>query len=395
MGLFDFLRRKPVQKQTRGITVMNPSEWEEWIHSGSARTLATCPEVISGCRQIAELISSMTIYLMANTNQGDRRIVNELSRKLDIEPNEYMTRKTLIANVVMNMLLYGRGNAVVVPHTEKGLLANLEPIQANRVSFWDKGSSYEIQIDDRRYDPRNLLHFVYNPDQYHPWKGQGLQIALKDIVESLSQASATKKSFMASKWKPSVIVKVDALTDEFASPDGRQKLLDSYIKSSSIGEPWLIPAEQFDIQEVRPLSLNDLAITDAVEIDKRMVAAILGVPPFVMGVGEYNESAWNGFINNTIRPIAQSIEQEMTKKLILSQKMYVKFNLASLYAYDIQKIQGVYSELYVRGIVTGNEVRDKMNMEPKQGLDDLVILENYIPLNKIGDQLKLGDENNG
>lgn len=394
MGLFDFLRRKPLApvKQTRGVTVMSPSEWQEWISTGNARTLTHCPEVIAGCRQIAELISSMTIYLMANTQQGDKRIVNELSRKLDIEPNEYMTRKTLIENIVMNMMLYGRGNAVVVPHTKEGLITDLEPIQPNRVSFWDLGSSYEIQIDTKRYDPRDLLHFVFNPDQNHPWKGQGLTIALKDVVDNLGQAAATQKAFMSSKWKPSVIIKVDALTDEFASPEGRARLLDSYVKSSKIGEPWLIPAEQFDIKEVRPLSLNDLAITDSVQMDKRTVASIIGVPPFVLGVGDYNESAWNGFINNTIRPIAQSIEQEITKKLILSPKMYVKFNLASLYAYDIQKIQSVYSELFVRGIVTGNEVRDKMNLEPKAGLDELVILENYIPIDKIGDQKKLGDE---
>ena len=37
-----------------------------------------------------------------------------------------------------------------------------------------------------------------------------------------------------------------------------------------------------------------------------------------------------------------------------------------------------------------------MSLAPREGLDELVILENYIPLNKIGDQLKLkqGGESN-
>ena len=350
------------------------------------------PEVLSACRRIAEMISSMTIYLMANTEHGDKRIINELSRAVDIAPTENMTRRTWMDGIVMNLLLHGRGNSVVFPHTTDGLLGDLEPIPAPRVGFLPNGRSYQILIDGVPYDPSNLLHFVHNPDKDYPWKGCGLTTALKDVAKNLQQASATSRAFMASKWKPSVIVKVDALIDEFSSPDGRKKLLDEYISTAEAGEPWMIPAEQFSVEQIKPLSLADLAIADVVQLDKRTVASILGVPPFVLGVGNYNADEWNAFINNTVRPIAQEIEQELTRKLLISPKMYWRFNIASLYSYDLKTTSDVYSDLYVRGIVTGNEVRDKIGMEPKDGLDELVILENYIPLAKVGDQLKLKQE---
>lgn len=350
------------------------------------------PEIITACRQIAELISSMTIYLMSNTEKGDQRIINELSRTVDIFPTPYMTRKTWMDGIVMNMLLYGKGNAVVIPHTSNGYLDELEPISAGRVSFRADGRGYKILIDGVERDPANLLHFVHNPDKDQLWRGQGLTVALKDVAHNLRQAAETERGFMASKWKPSIVVKVDSMTDEFASPAGRKKLLESYMETAEAGEPWLIPAEQFEVEQIKPLSLADLAISDVVQLDKRTVAAILGVPPFVLGVGEYNADAWNGFINNKIRPIVRGIEQELTRKLLISPKWYWQFNLASLYSYDLQTTANVYSELYVRGIVTGNEVRNKISMQPMDGLDELVILENYIPLAKVGDQMKLKQE---
>lgn len=401
MKLFGYEINKIRPPQTRAardasirdlIRVLNGDEYNSLCVAGYT-SLDRNPEVLTACRKIADLISSMTIHLMSNTERGDVRIINELSRKLDISPNDYMTRKTFMDVVVMNMLLYGKGNSVVRVHTKGGLLGDLEPINPGRISWQTDGYKYKIMIDGIPEDPGNsLLHFVHNPDPAYPWMGRGLTVALADVANNIKQARATEKGFMESKWKPSVIVKVDALTDEFSGPAGRQKLLNDYINTEEAGQPWLIPADQFSIEQVRPLSLADLAINETVEVDKRTVAAILGVPPFVLGVGEYNRDAWNNFINNTIRPIAKEIEQELTRKLIISPKWYLKFNIWSLMNWDISTISSVFGELRKQGIVTGNEVRDRIGMSPVDGLDELVMLENYLPADRLGDQKKLMQE---
>lgn len=397
MSIFDYFRTNRIGNVRTTTTNSNSAVGflvsdDDSLACAGYTSLSDNPEIMTACRKIASLISSMPIMLMENGNSGDTRIFNELSRKLDIEPNKNMTRRTWMESIVMNMLLYGKGNSVAKVYTSRGYITSIEPISASRVSFVPSVTdtrNYQIVIDGKSYDPNDVLHFVDNPDKYYPWLGKGTTVILKDVADNLKQASATKKGFMSSKWKPSIIVKVDAMTDEFSSPEGRQRLLESYVKSADVGEPWLIPAEQFDVTTVKPLSLSDLAISDSVTIDKRTVASILGVPPFVLGVGEYDQKAWNSFISNTVRIIAQEIEQELTKKLILNPKWYVKFNILSLMNWDLETIADVFGKLSDRGFVTGNEVRDRIGMSPAEGLDEFRILENYIPYDMSALQKKL------
>ena len=353
------------------------------------------PEIMTACRKIAELIGTMTIHLMANTEKGDIRVVNELSRAIDINPIGTMTRSHWMEAIVMNLLLYGEGNSIVWPHTWGGNLVSLEPIAASRVTLMPGENmyrDYKIQIDGVSHDPSNMLHFVHNPDKTFLWKGRGLRVSLQEIAQNLKQAAATEKGFMESKWKPSLIVKVDAIAKEFADKNGREKLRADYLETGEAGAPWIIPAQQFEVEQVKPLSLSDLALSDMVKIDKRTVASIVGVPAFVLGVGEYNRAEWNTFVQTTVRSICMEISQELTRKIILSPKMYLKFNTMNLLDWDIQEISNVFGALSDRGIVDGNEVRDRLGMSPRDGLDELRILENYIPYDMSGQQKKLVQE---
>lgn len=387
------------KKKQKMKTRAEPNKSVSWFCSPDAFDTLTCqgytslahnPEILTGVNKIAKLIGSMTIHLMQNTADGDIRVRNELSRKIDINPNSNMTRSSFIQWIVNTMYLYGDGNAVVYPQFRSGYLRDLKPIPSAMTAFIPEGIwDYKVLINGEEYDPDEVLHFVLNPGNYYPWKGQGLQVALKDVANNLKQAAATEKGFMQSKWKPSIIVKVDALTEEFASPEGRSRLLAEYIDTSEVGEPWMIPAEQFSVEQIKPLSLSDLALSDMVTLDKKTVASILGVPPFVLGVDEFKREEWNNFINSTIMPIAKMIEQELTKKLLYSPEYYFRFNPRSLYNYELRDMAAIADDQYIRGIMTRDEVRDWIGLPPASEEDDLIILENYIPVGMIGDQKKL------
>ena len=354
-------------------------------------SLSHNPEVVSAVDTMARLVGSMTIHLMRNTPDGDVRVRDELSRLVDVEPNRNMTRSNFVKWIVRTMMLEGDGNAVVFPVTFGGRLRELTPIPAAYCAFYPTEiiGGYRVEIAGREYAPEDVLHFVFNPGTYYPWMGEGYRLVLADVVNNLKQASATTKGFMSSKWKPSVIVKVNALADEFSKKSGRQKLLQEYIESSEAGEPWIIPAEEFSVEQIKPLSLSDLALADFVKLDKQTVASILGIPPFVLGVGEFKADAWNNFVNTTVMPIAQNMQQEMTRKLIDRKDEYFTFNPRSLMAYSLTELINGGVTMVDRIAMRRNELRDWIGLPPDPEMKDLLALENYIPAEKAGDQKKL------
>lgn len=354
------------------------------------------PTILTACQVIATLVGLVSWHIMENSDNGDRRIKNELSRKIDIDPNSFLTRADFYEAIAMNMLLYGDGNAVVRPHTENGYLRDLEVVPMSRVSFMPDdilGYGYWILIDGIKYDPKDLLHFRLHPDKNYPWKGTGIRVAIKDIANNLKQAARTEKAYMSSDYKPPLIVKVQAMGEEFQKPEGRASIAEDYLKTAKSGEPWIIPAEQMDVTSVKPLTLQDLAISDTVKMNKETAASIVGVPSFLVGVGDFKKDEYNNFIQTTVKHIVEKIQQTMTKGILLSPNWYIKGNVWALLDWDVQQITSVFTAMGDRGWVTGNEARDRINLEPKEGLDELKVLENYIPADMSGNQNKLNGGN--
>jgi hypothetical protein len=83
------------------------------------------------------------------------------------------------------------------------------------------------------------------------------------------------------------------------------------------------------------------------------------------------------------------MQQELTRKLIISPGWYLRFNWWSLMDWSAQEISSVLLAGADRGFINGNEWRDRLGLEPVEGLSEYKVLENYIPIDKSGDQLKL------
>ena len=97
------------------------------------------------------------------------------------------------------------------------------------------GASYVVKWSGRTLAPDEVLPFVCRPDLDYPWKGSGIRVQLKDVTANLKQAAATKKSFMGSKYQPTIIVKVDA-DDEGFKPANQRSGCDLERRSDGVNE---------------------------------------------------------------------------------------------------------------------------------------------------------------
>lgn len=380
MGLFSKRRR---ERSAVGVITLNSPG--VILPSGYHR-LADTPEVAAAVWCIADMVASMTIHLMQNTGSGDVRVRDELAKKVDISPWRMGTRQTLVSWIVSTLLL--DGDAFVLPMTRDGYLDDLVPMPDAYAAAQADALRYTVQWQGATLMPEDVLHFVLHPDLRRPWQGTGLQVQLQDVVDSLVQATATKTAYMSSEYKPPLVVSVNS-DSPLADEEERESFVQKYLKRKNRDEPWILPADLMNVAQVKPLSLNDLAIRDGVELDKQAVAAVVGVPGFLVGVGDFDREEYNTFVQRKVLHIAQIVEQELTKKLLLSPERYFRMNARSLYSYDLKELSEIAGEQYTHGLMTGNEARDWIGLPPRSGLDELVILENFIPVGRIGDQKKL------
>jgi len=393
MSIFDRFKKRTISSTDYQFLT---ATWDQILPDGYTK-LSDNPEVKIAVDKIADLVSNMTIHLMENTPKGDKRVHNELSRKIDINPSRYMTRKAWVYKIVQDLLLYGDGNSInhISMDTKTGLIKDLTPFPMSGVSYESVSGGYVVRYNDKVYTPEEIIHFVINPDPNYPYMGTGYKVALKDIVKNLKQATSTKNSFMSGKYMPSLIIKVDSSTAELASTEGRDSVYNKYLESTEAGKPWIIPADLLEVQDVKPLSLKDIAINESVELDKKTVAGLIGVPAFFLGVGDFKKDEYNNFINSRVMSIANVISQTLTRDVLYSTQMYFKLNPRSLYSYALTEMVGAGGEMVKMNAMRRNELRDWVGMDPDDEMEELIVLENYVPASQLGDQEKLkgGDSN--
>ena len=361
---------------------------------GGYRRLLDCPEVQAAIDHYAAVIGNATIYLMENTKDGDKRVRDRLARKVDVEPWIYGTRRDWVSWIVSTMMGEGDGNAFVLPYfLPSGELWNLEPMPGATAHETPDRRGYTVSWRDGEYPSDAVIHFRLFPDPKRPWKGRGYQATAKDLIEGLGGLSELEKTLASPDYKPPIILRADTTADIF-DDDAREAFRKKYLENMERGKPWILPEGFLSVEQIRPLSLADLAIKDTAELNKTALASLMGLPPFLLGVGNFNRDQYNAWIRQRVIPICNGITQTLTRALIENDKRYFVMPEKRLYSYTPMEMVTMGLQMSDRGFANGDEVREMAMMDPA-GLTEYRALENYIPYDMAAMQQKLyGGGNN-
>lgn len=328
---------------------------------------------------IGGLLGSLTLQVWQTKPGGAKeRLKNAKSYWLDVEPIPGMTRLEWTKKVVRTM--YEKGVCFVAVESFGGN----EQLKILEDFFIQSDGTVKSYKTNEAYKLEELLRFSAGT--------KPAVDALRQTNENLKMAAALKARFLKNSFTPSLVVKVDvdmsALTEE---NDQRLKTLQKVIsRSAETGQPMIFEQGFVDIQELKGRTYEELGLDVALKDEQMKVAAFFGLPAFLVGAGSFNREEYNLFIKTTFMTLVRMFEQQLSR-VFASDEIYVKYNTERLLSIDLREQMAFVSECLAQGIMTPNEARQKLGLTPSssKGMNEFRILENYVPVAKLGDQAKL------
>ena len=381
-GLFKRRERRnglPAPQSIVGIpgvtTPMVPGS-EKRVHISAEKSL-----MLSAVYRAVDLISGAVAMLPITLFQDGRRVNNDLSYLLNYEPNNINTRFTLFKLVVVDMLQ--KGNAFLMVIRSDSAVEELRYVKPEEVTILHDRTNnrkrYRVK-DIGEVDDSDMLHFMN---------------LTTDGIKGISVLDAARRS-MGIAWAS------ETSANNFFERGGAisgvlaGKAVFTEAQKLQIREQWkeIMACDEGGIAIVgndmtyTPIHVSaaDSQLLESRGFNVAEIARFYGISPTLLGDltrSSYAtfEATTLDFLTNCLQPRLTNIEQELNRKLLLRRekqqlKMHFAYETEDLLRCTKTEMAQYYRDMINNGVMTVNEVRSKLDMEPVEGGD-----QNYIQMN--------------
>ena len=344
----------------------------------------TSSGVIAIMTLLSQDTASMPLILYARKGRNKFRATDHpYYRLMHDQPNPEMSAMTFRELIVSHLLAWGNFYAQII-FDKAGTAIELWPLRPDRMMVQRiEGKKVFVY---RTYDNK-LRTFTSDEILHVPgWGFDGLvgysRIAI--ARNAIGLAISTEKygsKFFANDARPGVVYQHPSALSDTAY----KHLTQSFDSNKGADNAWLpkILEEGMTIKEIG-IPNDDAQYLQTRSFQLAEINRILGpVPPHMIGDVEKStswgtgiDSQEQGYVNHTLRPLAVRIEQPLNSQLLLpsdrEQGYFFEHLFDGLLRGDIATRYSAYVQGINNGFMTRNEARERENLNPRIGLDEMV-----------------------
>lgn len=336
---------------------------------------------------ISNSIAAMPI-LVKQYAEGEKTIIRD-HNIAELFNHLYQTRFMFIKQLVWDMIIHGDGYAYI-KRDEKNRPIDLIYLPSNVVTIVGTVNNGDIYYLCAGY--KNVPNKIYERDIIHMFKNtrdgiHGISV-LDYAMETLKSAGYAEKSasdYFGSGCSIKGILKFNSYRDDEQKEAARSSWNQVHGNGGSglaimDADCDFIPVTQ-SANESQLLSTRQFNITE--------IARFFNISPVLLqdlSHSSYNtiEAANLEFVQHTLLPYIKLIEEELNRKLMVKSDIYIDIDETTLLKGDKSTMANYIRTLKDGGVITTNEAREMIDMNPVEGGNEIIIPFTNIEANTIG-----------
>ena len=342
-------------------------------------TVYACTKILS------ETISTLPVHLYRRV--GDKNEMHNSAPLHDLmlhSPNDFQTGPEFFQYVMMCLLMEGNFYGYV-NRTSSGKVVEILPLQPENVTIRQDQQFniiYQVQFDNGKQDildNNQILHIKgmsldgvrgISPIKYNA-EAIGSSMAARDYASNVFGNDATPRGILG--------------TDGILSDDAYTNIRESWNSShQGVQNSHRIAILEQGLK-FTPLSMSpaDVQLLDARKYSRTEICGMYRVPPHM--VADLERATFSNiehqdlqFYKSTILPYLTLIEARLNKTLLGVNTQHFKFDVGGLLRSDLTTRVNAYKELIACGVMSPNEARDRLDMNPREGGDEFITQTNNL-----------------
>lgn len=299
---------------------------------------------------------------------------SKLEKILNDDPNDFTNGHDLKQSLFTNLLLYGNSFCYVDRSSLNNAVIGFEFIPYGNVRI-----EYDTDDQDPRYywaDSSKRKGRIKNADILHfklfPVRGvQGVSPlqALHQQRNAMNQADSMRNNYFNmgySKWH--LTLNAGAVDQE--AKDSVRNAFESSVTGDNAGRT-IVTDQTISVDPLNSNTDTNIVklITDVQNASKKDIATVYGIPVDWLGIeSEHSnaEQAKSFYVEHALSNYMAAITSELEFKL----GQHFEYDLSRLLNTNVQAQSNMAMEQYNAGIITINEARKMMNLEPLENGDE-------------------------